>query len=262
MDGSGPQDGHGHAGRAREESAHPSYPLEVNSNLIMIAFMIGSAALLALVSLWVLGRFSPQTLKLGLRSPQTTAAAPAPNPTAQPTPILTPTPTPTPTSPPIAVPSSVPPSLWTRSEPARSPSPVRTTVLATAIVDMALPATDPVSAATATGTASPIVTPAAPAAPTVPGAPTNVTATAGNRSATITWSAPSDGGSAITRYTITPYIGTTAQTPTVISGGPPAPSATVTGLKNGTTYTFTVTATNAVGTGPPSAQSNPVTPPH
>jgi hypothetical protein len=60
-DDSRPQDGHSHsdrsrAERAREESAQPSYELAFNSNLIMIAFMIGSAALLALASLWVLAR--------------------------------------------------------------------------------------------------------------------------------------------------------------------------------------------------------------
>ena len=96
---------------------------------------------------------------------------------------------------------------------------------------------------------------------TVPGAPTAVTATAGNASATVTWSAPSiTGGSAITSYTVTPYIGTTAQTPVVVSGSPPATTTTVGGLANGTTYTFKVTATNSVGTGPPSAASNAVTP--
>ena len=88
---------------------------------------------------------------------------------------------------------------------------------------------------------------------TAPAAPTGVTATAGNASATVSWTAPSNGGSPITSYTVTPFIGTTAQTPTTVTGNPPATTATVTGLTNGTAYTFTVPATNAVGTGPASA---------
>ena len=69
-----------------------------------------------------------------------------------------------------------------------------------------------------------------------------------------------NGGSPLTKYTVTPFIGTTAQTPTTVTGSPPATSVTVSGLSAGTTYTFKVSATNAVGTGPQSAASNAVTP--
>ncbi|WP_344092768.1 N,N-dimethylformamidase beta subunit family domain-containing protein [Microbacterium deminutum] len=95
---------------------------------------------------------------------------------------------------------------------------------------------------------------------TSPGVPANVTAAGGSTQATVSWTAPADGGSAITSYTITPYVGGAAQTPTTITGNPPVTTATITGLTNGTAYTFTVTATNAVGTGQPSAASNMVTP--
>ena len=94
----------------------------------------------------------------------------------------------------------------------------------------------------------------------VPAAPTGVTATAGDGTADVSWTAPSDGGSAITRYTVTPFIGSTAQTPVTVTGNPPATSATVTGLTNGTAYTFTVSAANANGAGPASAPSSAVTP--
>ena len=93
-----------------------------------------------------------------------------------------------------------------------------------------------------------------------PGNVTNVTASErGFTSATVAWSAPATGG-APTQYKVTPYIGNSAQTPTTVSGTPPATSATITGLTNGTTYTFTVQAVNPNGSGAESPKSNPVTP--
>jgi hypothetical protein len=97
-----------------------------------------------------------------------------------------------------------------------------------------------------------------PVAPSAPSAPSGVVATAGNGSAGLTWVAPFNGGSAITGYTITPFIGGVAQSPVLTAST--ATSFTVPGLSNGTTYTFTVAATNGVGAGAPSAQSNAVTP--
>ncbi len=89
---------------------------------------------------------------------------------------------------------------------------------------------------------------------TVPQAPVIGAAVAGNAQATVSFSAPaSDGGRAILLYTVTSAPGNLTATGT---GSP----LTVTGLTNGTPYTFTVTATNAVGTGPASSPSNRVVP--
>jgi hypothetical protein len=104
------------------------------------------------------------------------------------------------------------------------------------------------------------VTPVAPA--TAPDAPTAVSATADNAQATVSWMAPpSDGGSPITSYTVvsSPAGGTATVTAPPDSTVVPT-SATVAGLPNGTAYTFTVTATNAVGTSVDSLPSNSVTP--
>jgi large repetitive protein len=92
--------------------------------------------------------------------------------------------------------------------------------------------------------------------PTVtnPTAPQKVTAVAGNSSAKVSFTPPAaDGGSAINSYTVT-------SSPGGVTASGIASPITVNGLTNGTTYTFTVTATNAHGTGPASAPSNPVTP--
>jgi Fibronectin type III domain/Glycosyl hydrolases family 16 len=93
---------------------------------------------------------------------------------------------------------------------------------------------------------------------TVPAAPTDVTATADNTSAGVSWTAPANGGSVIIDYIITPYLSGVAQSP--ITTGSTTTSYTVTGLTNGDSYTFTVEATNTIGTGDASSQSNAVTP--
>ncbi len=95
---------------------------------------------------------------------------------------------------------------------------------------------------------------------TVPGAPTIGTATAGDREASVAFTAPaSDGGSAITSYKVTATDSTTpANGGQTISGS--ASPLVVTGLTNGDSYTFTVTATNGAGTGLASSASNAVVP--
>jgi len=99
-----------------------------------------------------------------------------------------------------------------------------------------------------------------PHAITVPGAPSAVTATAGNTQAGVSWTAPADdGGSPITSYTVTSLVGG-VPTGTPVAVAAPATSAVVSGLTNGTTYQFTVHATNGIGAGAESAPSNAVTP--
>jgi hypothetical protein len=98
-------------------------------------------------------------------------------------------------------------------------------------------------------------TPSTPVTPApVPGAPTAVVATAADGRATVTFTAPaSSGGAAITSYTATASPGGRTAT------GPDSPLA-VDGLDNGTSYTFTVVATNAFGDSFPSAPSDAATP--
>ncbi|RKQ94073.1 all-beta uncharacterized protein [Solirubrobacter pauli] len=99
-----------------------------------------------------------------------------------------------------------------------------------------------------------------PTAPTVPGVPANVTASGSNGAATVKWQAPADGGRTITSYTVTPYLGAVAKPATTVTGSPAPANAVVDGLVNGSSYTFKVRATNAVGDGADSAASNAVTP--
>ncbi|HJV77398.1 MAG TPA: fibronectin type III domain-containing protein [Paludibacter sp.] len=86
----------------------------------------------------------------------------------------------------------------------------------------------------------------------IPGAPTIGTATAGDGQASVSFTAPASTGGADVTYTVT-------SSPGNLTGTGATSPITVTGLSNGTTYTFTVTVTNVAGTSTASAVSNSVT---
>jgi hypothetical protein len=87
-----------------------------------------------------------------------------------------------------------------------------------------------------------------------PAAPRSVHATAGHAAATVNWLKPSsNGGAAISSYVVT-------SRPAGKRCVTKATRCTVSGLKNGTAYSFTVVAKNRIGAGPASKASNKVTP--
>ena len=114
-----------------------------------------------------------------------------------------------------------------------------------------------VSAINSAGTSTPSTTSASVLIATVPGAPTSLTTTAGNSRVDLAWSAPaSNGGAVISDYLVEYNSGSGWTTFTRSSST--ATSVRVTGLTNGTSYSFRVSAVNEVGTGTTSTATSSV----
>ena len=105
--------------------------------------------------------------------------------------------------------------------------------------------------ATASTSATPIGSPAA---------PTAVWGAGGNTEVRVTWNAPASNGAAITDYVVQYSSNSGSTWSTFSDSTSTTASATVTGLTNGTSYTFQVSATNSIGTGSYSTASSAVTP--
>ncbi|MGC9195142.1 MAG: fibronectin type III domain-containing protein [Syntrophobacteraceae bacterium] len=92
----------------------------------------------------------------------------------------------------------------------------------------------------------------APMSTLIPSPPRNVTAVAGDGTATVSFLPSKISYSPVTLYTVTAYPGR------IMAQGAKSPIV-VAGLSHGVTYTFTVRATSVIGTGLSSEPSAPVT---
>ena len=87
----------------------------------------------------------------------------------------------------------------------------------------------------------------------LPGAPGSLAGTPGSGQVVLTWQPPtSNGGSAVTAYDV--YVSTSPGDKGALVATVPGTTYTATGLVNGSTYYFEVSAVNAAGEGPTSAQ--------
>ena len=118
-------------------------------------------------------------------------------------------------------------------------------------VAVVTPAGDDSLAAAFTYTATPSPLPGTP-----PSAPRDVRAVGGEKSAVVSWREPVSAGS----FPVTTYKATSAPEGKTCLAVAPSLTCTVTGLANGTPYTFTVEALNGAGWSPKGGPSAPVTP--
>ncbi len=99
-----------------------------------------------------------------------------------------------------------------------------------------------------------------PATVSVPGAGSITSVNRAPGAADVSWTVGAANGSPIADQVVTPYVNGVAQPGLAKTVAATATSTRVTGLTNGTTYTFTVTARNGVGTGAESSRSAAVVP--
>ena len=110
----------------------------------------------------------------------------------------------------------------------------------------------------AAGDSSTTTSTSSPTSASVPAQPSAPIATARDKGAVVQWVVPADGGSAITAQTLRVFSGT--KLVKTLGVGAATNALRVSGLRNGTSYTFTIAATNAIGAGPQSPRSNSVVP--
>ncbi len=112
---------------------------------------------------------------------------------------------------------------------------------------------------TGIGAFSTVSTPVVPA--TVPSAPTNLVAVAGNNRVSLQWAAPlSNGGKSVSKYVVQYSTDQGSSWMTASTMLTNRPSASVTGLTNGGAYVFRVAAVNSAGTGAFASPTAPVVP--
>jgi fibronectin type 3 domain-containing protein len=146
--------------------------------------------------------------------------------------------------------------FWVTAVNTAGQSPASNQASATPAAPSASPASNQASATPATTPASPGSSQASATPATVQpdsGAPTGLTASPGDTQVTLSWAAPApDGGPQVTGYDV--YRATTADfKAATLAGTSASTSATVTGLTDGTTYYFWVTAVNTAGHESPSS---------
>jgi titin len=96
----------------------------------------------------------------------------------------------------------------------------------------------------------------------IPGTPTAVTAIAGDTQAYVSWTAPvNSNGAIVTSYTVTALVnGVPSGSSTIAAPATSSINAIVSGLTDGTAYSFSVHATSSAGNGQESTPSAPITP--